>query len=128
MRLDLNATNTGIIDVAGNAITGGYTSGQTYIIDNAAPTVISINRQLPSAQNTNVTSVTFRAIFSEAVTGVDASDFTTTVVSGSLTSSISGIAVVGTAGTTYDVTVSSITGSGTLRLDLRQPVPVSLMS
>ena len=74
---------------------------------------------MPSAQNTNVTSVTFRAIFSEAVTGVDATDFTATVVSGSLTSSISGIAVIGTTGTTYDVTVSSVTGNGTLRLDLK---------
>ena len=74
---------------------------------------------MPSAQNTNVTSVTFRAIFSESVTGVDATDFATTVVSGSLTSSISGVAVIGTAGTTYDVTVSSITGNGTLRLDLK---------
>src|SRR5438477_270506 len=109
----------GIPDLAGNAISGGYGSGQTYIVDKSSPTVISINRQLPLAQNTNATAVTFRVIFSEAVTGVDATDFVATVVSGSLTSSISGVTVVGTTGTTYDVTVSSITGSGTLRLDLK---------
>ena len=87
--------------------------------DRTPPTVVSINRQSPTTQSTNATSVTFRAIFSEAVTGVDATDFATTVVSGSLTSSISSVAIVGTDGTTYDVTVSSITGSGTLRLDLK---------
>ena len=59
------------------------TSGQTYIIDKIAPTVISISRQLPLTQNTNASSVTFRAIFSETATGVGVTDFTTTVVSGS---------------------------------------------
>src|SRR5438477_369955 len=109
----------GIPDLAGNAISGGYGSGQTYIVDKSSPTVISINRQLPLAQNTNATAVTFRAIFSEAVTGVDATDFVATIVSGSLTSSISSVTVVGTAGTTYGITIFSIIGNGTLRLNLK---------
>lgn len=31
-RLDLNASGTGIVDLAGNAFSGGYTSGQTYTV------------------------------------------------------------------------------------------------
>src|SRR5678815_102724 len=114
-----DSANTGITDVAGNAIASGYTSGQTYIIDNTAPTVVSINRQVPLTQNINATSVIFRIVFSEAVTGVDVTDFVAITVSGSLTSGVTGVAAVGTTGDTYDVTVSSITGSGTLRLDLK---------
>src|SRR6266487_6098548 len=80
------------------------------------PKVVSINRQIPTYQTTNATSVTFRATFSESVTGVDATDFSATVVSGSLNSSIAGVTVVNSS--TYDITIS-ITGSGTLRLDLK---------
>jgi hypothetical protein len=80
--------------------------------------VLSINRQLPTATTTNANAVTFRAIFSEKVTGVDAPDFTA-VVSGSLTATVSGVTPVGTDGSTYDVTVSAISGNGTLRLDLK---------
>ena len=32
VRLDLKSSGTGIVDVAGNAISGGYTAGQTYTI------------------------------------------------------------------------------------------------
>jgi len=58
--------------------------------------------------------VDFTVTFSEAVTGVDVSDFalTTTGVTGA---SITGI---GGSGTTYTVTVNTSTGDGTIRLDL----------
>ena len=41
VRLDLNASNTGIVDVAGNPISGGL-DGSTYTIDRVAPTVTSV--------------------------------------------------------------------------------------
>src|SRR5204863_8854726 len=50
-------------------------TGQTYTIDQVAPFVVSINRTTPAGPNTNAASVTFTVTFSEAVTGVDASDF-----------------------------------------------------
>ncbi len=89
-------------------------NGDTYTIDKTAPTVSSITATLPSNTNpTNVTIVTYTVTFSEAVTGVDASDFALT------TSGTSGtVSVVSGSGTTYGVTVSSISGTGTLRLDL----------
>lgn len=41
VRLDLNASNTGIADIAGNPITGGL-EGSAYSIDRVAPTVTSV--------------------------------------------------------------------------------------
>ncbi len=123
LRLDLNPTGTGIADVAGNTISGGYTGGQTYTIqaaDLTAPLVVSSNRQSPTTTATSATTVTYRVTFSEKVNGVDAADFTVTKVSGTVTGTVAtnGVAAVGTNGDTYDVTVSSITGTGDLRLDL----------
>ena len=87
--------------------------------DNIPPVVSGINRQSPSATTTNANSVVFRSIFSEPVTGVNAIDFSATVVTGTLTASVTGVTSVGTDGSTYDVTVSSISGDGILRLDLK---------
>ncbi|WP_461489127.1 InlB B-repeat-containing protein, partial [Pontibacter sp. HJ8] len=123
LRLDLKSSGTGITDMADNAINGGYTSGQSYVIfipDQTAPSVVSISRQDPGEETTSAASVVFRATFSEEVSGVDAKDFTVTAASGSVSGTLATGAVVraGTNGTAYDVTVSSISGSGLLRLDL----------
>jgi predicted heme/steroid binding protein len=120
LRLDLNGSGTGITDTAGNAISAGFTNGDTYIVDNTAPLAVSILRQSPTTQTTNASSVIFRATFSEKVTGVNNTDFTLTTVSGTAGGVLATGAVVpvGTNGTTYDVTVSSVQGDGTLRLDL----------
>ncbi|WP_201834504.1 beta strand repeat-containing protein [Microvirga zambiensis] len=81
--------------------------------DTTPPTVNSITRN--SAEFTNDSTVTYTVVFSESVTGVDASDFllTATGTAGGTISSVTG------SGTTYTVTVSSLTGFGTLRLDLK---------
>ncbi|WP_164891087.1 T9SS type A sorting domain-containing protein [Botryobacter ruber] len=122
LRLDLKASGTGIVDEADNAISGGYSIGDTYIIrqDVTPPVVQSIKRQSPASELTNATAVTFRAVFSEGVSGVDKSDFSVMVVVGTFTSVLApgAVAVVGTDGRTYDITVSSIAGDGILRLDL----------
>jgi PGF-CTERM protein len=55
--------------------------------------------------------VTFR----ESVSSVDVSDFTATQVSGTVAGSVSGVSG---SGSSYTVTVDSITGDGDLRLDL----------
>ena len=107
--------NGTIADTIGNALATDGTGVAIAAWDTDAPTVLSINRQTPSAATTNATSVTYRVTFSEAVTGVDTADFsltTTSTVSGSLAS------VSASSGTVIDVTVNSITGNGTLRLDL----------
>jgi len=124
LRLDLKASGTGISDAAGNPLSGGYSGGDTYTIDqpiNAAPAVVSSIRQVPTAQQTNATSLIYRVSFSERVTGVDYSDFSLATISGNATGTIKKNAViaVGTDGTTYDITVSSVTGTGEIRLELK---------
>jgi hypothetical protein len=65
---------------------------------------------------TNATSVTFRVSFSEGVTGVDGSDFLINTT-GTVTGSVNTVTPV--SDVVYDVNVNSISGSGTLRLDLK---------
>ncbi|TZF82665.1 T9SS type A sorting domain-containing protein [Pedobacter sp. BS3] len=67
----------------------------------------------PSAINSS-TEVVFKAKFTKNVTGVDASDFEV-FATGTGSGSISGVTKI--ADNEYDVTVSSISGAGTLRLD-----------
>ncbi len=45
-------------------------------IDTVAPTVLSVNRENPTAASTSAAIVTFRVRLSESVGGVDAADFT----------------------------------------------------
>lgn len=82
--------------------------------DSFAPSVTSIVRA--DLNPTTSPVVEFDVTFSEDVTGVDMTDFTATVTSGS----ISGASVTGVSGSgaAYTVAVSTGTGSGTLRLDL----------
>jgi rhamnogalacturonan endolyase len=81
-----------------------------------APAVSSINRYDPATVGTGATSVTFRVTFTTAVTGVDVTDFALTAV-GSVTGTISNVTPL--SAYAYNVTVGSITGTGTLRLDLK---------
>jgi gliding motility-associated-like protein len=87
-------------------------SGSTYTIDKTAPTVSSI--AATSALVTKATT-TYTVTFSEAVTGVDASDFTATKT-GTVTSGT--IAVTPSSSSVYSVSVAGVAGDGSLRLDL----------
>lgn len=117
LRLDLKNSGTGIVDTAGNAISGGFTSGQTYTFDHTAPAVSSIVRATPVSGATNLGSVDFTVTFTEEVSGVNLTDFALTPT-GSATGQISNI-VPADDGRTYTVTVNNISGDGTLRLDLK---------
>jgi hypothetical protein len=103
-------------DAAGNdAATTGIAFGSTaaVLVDAVAPGVSSIVRT--GSALTNSTSVDYTVTFSENVTGVDASDFALTAT-GSAAGSIASVTQV--SGSTYTVTVDSVSGDGTLRLDL----------
>jgi hypothetical protein len=96
------------------------TDGSSVRFDKTVPAVGSINRQSPLTQTTNASTLTFRATFSEKVNNVDYTDFIFTIVSGTVSGTVNqSVVAVGTAGTTYDVTVNSVSGNGTLRLDLK---------
>src|SRR5678816_3710836 len=96
------------------------TDGSSVRFDKTLPAVTSINRQSPLTQTTNASTLTFRTTFSEKVNNVDYTDFTLTTVSGTASGTLNNqsVAAVGSDGTTYDVTVNSVSGNGTLRLDL----------
>ena len=83
------------------------------IVVNAPPTVSSINRASPDPTSAGAT-VSWTVTFSEAVTGVDASDFTL-LQSGLAGSTITGVSG---SGTTRTVTATVGSGDGTLGLNL----------
>jgi rhamnogalacturonan endolyase len=82
----------------------------------APPAVNSINRFNPFSSNTGASGVTFRVTFNTPVTGVDTSDFTLTTT-GSVTGSVTNVTAL--SGLAYNVTVGSMSGAGTVRLDLK---------
>lgn len=108
--------NGGTIRDSGNnnAPTTGipFASTTGVLVDAVAPSASSINRV--SSATTNATSVDYTVTFSESVTGVDTNDFALTQM-GTVTGTV---AAVSGSGTTYTVTVNSISGDGALRLDL----------
>ena len=113
--LDLVDDDT-IADSAGTRLGGtgpgnGNFTGQVYTIDTTAPVVVSVNRIGPSP--TNAASVQYAVTFSEDVTGVDPTDFARALAGATGT-----IASVAGGGATYTVTLSGVSGNGTLRLDL----------
>lgn len=102
-------------DAAGNASTAS-TGPASVTYDGAAPVVSSIG--LAGANPTNAASVSWTARFSEAVSGVDASDFQV-VVGNRATGSITAVSPApGSDGSTYTVTADTGPGSGTLQLRL----------
>jgi hypothetical protein len=117
LQLDLIDDDT-IVDTATNPLggdgleNGDYTEGEVYTVDKLPPLVSSI-----SAVDENPTSapyVDFEVTFSEAVTGVDMTDFTVTMVDLTLAE----VTAISGSEETYTVTVSTGVGDGTIRLDL----------
>ncbi|HEU4388285.1 MAG TPA: Ig-like domain-containing protein, partial [Blastocatellia bacterium] len=102
-----------------SASNGGPTSASSPAflvkVDTVAPAVVSVTRQNPTAASSSSASITFRVTFSEPVIGVDPADFTT-VFSAGLSGSISGVNSAGPS--LYDVTISPLSGEGTVRLDV----------
>ncbi len=114
--LGLNLANNGSIhDSGGGSLSNSSFTGQVYTINQVWPFVESINRASPAGPVTNANSVSFTVTFSEAVTGVAANDFQL-VLGGTATGTVSQVTPV--SGSIYTVTVTGITGNGTLGLNL----------
>ncbi len=112
-----------IRDPAGNAL-GGAGAGNGDFIGQSPPFTVLKDRPvvtsivLADASPTAATSVAFLVNFSKDVFLVDVGDFAVTT-SGLTGASVSRIDYVGSGNwTTYKITVSTGTGSGSLRLDL----------
>ena len=97
--------------VNANLALGSLSSGANILVDGVAPTVSSIS---PTGAS-NDSSVTYTITLNNAVTGVDKNDFILdrTGTAKGLISAVTG------AGNSYTVTVDSISGTGSLGLDLR---------
>jgi hypothetical protein len=113
LRLDTSATPT-IQDNAGNNFTTLFNTGEIYTFDKTPPTITKITRQNPTTQTTTANSVVYQVDFSEAVQGLDVSDFALTPT-GTAKGNIASVSA--TTGNSVTVTVDGITGAGDLRLD-----------
>ncbi|MYM39404.1 Ig-like domain-containing protein [Duganella qianjiadongensis] len=99
-------------DVAGNA------SYQSYTINVVnAPAISSIARAGGAAASVaaSASSVSYTVTFDQSVTGVDLSDFSLTT-SGNASATLASLSG---SGSTYTVTLNTLGGDGTLRLDLK---------
>jgi|GEM_PF-2299728 autotransporter-associated beta strand protein/VCBS repeat-containing protein len=107
--LTLNTSD--ITDTSGNALSAG--DSETFIIDTTAPTGVAIVRA--GAETQSGSAATFTAVFSEAVSGVDAADFTLTgtAAGGSITS------VTQVSDSVYTITVNGVSSDGTLGVNLK---------
>jgi hypothetical protein len=104
------------VPLGGVGLGNGSFTGPSYTIQGQVlPQVVSITRTTPASQFTGgANRVTYTVTFNRAVTGVDPSDFQT-VTTGDVTAG--SITTMG-SGSSYQVTVSGIAGSGTLGLNL----------
>lgn len=113
--------STGFVDDSTyrNTLTGinGAKTANATGGDTTPPTIQSITRLTPSGQLTSAASVVYRVNFSEHVNNVSTADFTLVKVTGTITGE-SITAINASSGTTIDVTASTGTGDGTMRLDV----------
>ena len=108
--------NDSIMNSSGTPLGGagannGNFTGQVAAQDHVFPSVVSINESVPANDPTSASSVSFTATFSEAVSGVNAADFSV-VATGTVAST--SIQVSSVSSSVYTVTVSGITGLGTV--------------
>jgi hypothetical protein len=95
------------IDTSGNGNLASTSTDNVVTYDVTVPTV-TINQAAAQADPTGVSPINFTVIFSEPVTGFTGADITLTGTAGATTSLVTG------GGTTYNVAVSGMAGSGTV--------------
>lgn len=83
----------------------------TYSTDTTGPTV-TIDQAIGQLDPTNVSPIIFAVVFSETVSDFDATDLTVSGTAGANTGLVTG------SGTTYTVTISTMTGPGTVIIDI----------
>ena len=118
------ASGQDVADEAGNALADTAPTGadqRGWVVDNAAPTVLSVERHDPAGSPTNADSLTWRVTFSEDVANVDPTDFTVAGTTATLA------VAEATASTVFDVTASGgdlagLNGTVTLGLGSGQDV------
>ncbi|MEN5207811.1 fibronectin type III domain-containing protein [Stenotrophomonas terrae] len=108
------AVNNAVLILPSPATAGSLGANKNLVIDGVAPSVTGIT--ISGSPASTDSSIAFTVAFSEPVSGVSMDDFTLTAT-GTASGSIA--VVSASSGTMYDVTVASISGNGTLKLDLK---------
>ncbi len=108
----LNAFTTTVMDNNGDESTGAV-QATVRVNDITAPSVSSIT--ISGSPAVTAPSITFVVAFSEPVVNVSTDDFSLTST-GTAAGTIASVS--SSSGTSIDVTVNSITGTGSIRLDL----------
>ena len=111
----LNSLNN-ITDNAGNTMSSAFVSGEAYTIDKTAP---GVSIGAPSVSSTSTGPVSYTITY----TGAD----TVTLTGGNVTLNTTGtatgsVAVSGSGTATRTVTISSITGDGTIGISIAKPL------
>ncbi len=97
-------------DSAGNGNAASTSTDNTVTRDSTAPTV-TVNQAAAQADPTNGSTVLFTAVFSEPVTGFVSADVSVGGTAG-------GVAAVTGGPTTYTITVSGLSGDGTVTVTI----------
>lgn len=98
------AAGQNITDLSANPLpTTEPITDETYVVDNAGPSVISLVVQNPAASPTNANTLIYRLTFSEDIANIDVNDFD---VTGGTTAAVTLVTTV-TANTVFDLTVSA---------------------
>jgi hypothetical protein len=114
-----NTPGPASIQIATNDGKTGTDSDTLSFTIQGAPRVVSIMRASPAGEDTNADAVSYTVTFSEAVTGVDATDFKLTAPEAVAAEAITSVTPIPSdLSTVWTVTVKTGTGDGTLRLDL----------
>ncbi len=100
----------------GGAPVTATTDNSFVYFDRTAPAVITSNRSLPVATTTKAPLLIYRVAFSEPVTNVSAAAFQ---ISPTGTASGTIMAVTNVSANQYDVTISGVSGNGSIRLDIK---------
>ena len=110
-----------IEDLIGNALPAGEpATDETYTVDNTAPTV-TIDQAMTQVDPTNTASIDFTATFDEAAANFTAADVT---LGGTAPGTLS--AVLSGGPTVYTITVTGMTGTGTVTASLAGGVATDL--
>ena len=109
-----------VINIAGKytlTVSDGTLTGATSFAFTVGPCV-SINRESPSGTGADFGSVTYTVTFGEPVTGVTSADFQLAFTGATTANSTVAVSPASGYNSVYHVTVNSITGYGTLGLNL----------
>ena len=112
-------------DTAGNVNIASTSTDNRVRYDTVSPSV-TINQAVGQADPTHAAAMHFTVVFSEAVTGFAAGDVTLGGPLGGLSQTVTEIAPMN--GTTYDVSVTGMSGSGTVTATIASGVASDLGS